>query len=185
MVGSALTVARLFMNKSTLSIGWTVLLLTLAVWLTSVQARVIDKDPLGFFGIQWGQSLADRSEFRQVDSDHAVDAYTLKESEPAVGGVPVESITFLTFSNRFAKATIHYRGKETHRLLLNYLEAEFGEIQLNPGAMMRGLNQQYTWRGPETEITVTYRGLVERGFLAFESRVLASEFMNATQDQSF
>ena len=162
-----------------------VLLLTLACCLGPVQARVIENDPLGFYGIQWGQSLADRSEFLKIDSDNLVDAYALKETDPEVGGVPVDSIKFLTLSDRFAKVTIHYRGKDIHRSLLNYLESEFGEIELNHGAMMRGLNQQYTWRGPETEITVTYRGLVERGFLAIESRILAPEIMNAIQDQTF
>ena len=169
----------------TRSICCSLLLLSIAAWFIPVHARVIEKDPLGFFGIPWGQSLADRSEFLKIDSDNVVDAYTLKGSHPEVGGVPVESIKFLTLSNRFAKATIHYRGKDIHRSLLNYLESEFGAIELNPGAMMRGLNQQYTWRGPETEITVTYRGLVERGFMAVESRILAPDFMNATQDQSF
>ena len=162
-----------------------VFLLIIEGWLLPVHARVIENDPLGFYGIEWGQSLADRSEFQQIDSDNVVDAYTLKEPHPEVGGVPVESIKFLTFSNRFAKVTIHYKGKDIHRSLLNYLESEFGEIELNPGAMMRGLNQQYTWRGPETEITVTYQGLVERGFMAVESRILAPEIMNATQDQSY
>ena len=163
----------------------TALLLSPGFYLATGIARVIEKDPLGFYGIPWGQSLANRSEFVRIDSDSHIDRYTLKESSPEIGGVQVESIKFLTYDNRFAQVTVHYRGSDTHHSLLNYLESEYGEIHLNPGSMMRGLNQQYTWRGPETEITVTYRGLVERGFLAVESRILAPRLMDSISDNSF
>ena len=148
-------------------------------------ARVIENDPQGFYGIPWGQPLADRSEFVRIESEEHVDAYILKEAPPQLAGIQVESIKFRTHDNQFAQVTIHYRGKETHHSLLTYLESEYGAIQLKPGSMMRGLNQQYTWRGSETEISMTYRGLVERGFLAAESRVLAPRFMDGISDHSY
>ena len=158
------------------------------VWLflpLSSFGRVMEKDPLGFYGIQWGQSLGDRTEFVRIEREEHVDTYALKTSKPEVGGIRVDSIKFLTHDNRLAQVTIHYRGEKTHQMLLNYLESEYGEIHLNPGAMMRGLNQQYTWRGPETEITVTYRGLGERGFMVVASRVLAPRFLDSVSDHSF
>ncbi|UCE63914.1 MAG: hypothetical protein JSU59_01790 [Nitrospirota bacterium] len=148
-------------------------------------AREMEKDPLGFFGIPWGQSLGNRAEFIQIETEEHVDTYALKIPNPQIGGIQVESIKFLTHDNRLAQVTIHYRGETTHRSLLKYLESEYGEIHLNPGSMMRGLNQQYTWRGPETEITVTYRGFVERGFMVAASRVLAPRFLDSVSDHSF
>ena len=148
-------------------------------------ARVMEKDPLGFFGIQWGESLGERAEFIRIEREEHVDTYALINPNPQIGGIRVESIKFLTHDNRLAQVSIHYQGENTHRSLLKYLESEYGEIHLSPGAMMRGLNQQYTWRGPETEITVTYRGLVERGFMVVASRVLAPRFLDSVSDHSF
>ena len=152
---------------------------------TSSLARVMEKDPLGFYGIKWGQSLGNRAEFVRLESEEHIDTYALKDPHPQIGGIPVESIKFQTYDDRLAQVTIHYRGEKTHRSILKYLESEYGEIHLNPGSMMRGLNQQYTWRGPETEITVTYRGLGERGFLAIASRVLAPRFLDSISEHSF
>jgi hypothetical protein len=148
-------------------------------------ARVMEKDPLGFYGIQWGQPLGNRAEFVRIESEKHIDTYALKEPNPEIEGIRVESIKFLTHDDRLAQVTIHYRGAKTHQSLLKYLESEYGEINLNPGSMMRGLNQQYTWRGPETEITVTYRGLGERGFMVVQSRVLAPRFLDSVPDHSF
>ena len=169
--------------------SWTCVLFIISVflWLLPISslARVMEKDPLGFFGILWGQSLGNRAEFIQIETAEHIDTYALKNPNPRIGGIRVESMKFLTHDNRLAQVTIHYRGEKTHRSLLKYLESEYGEIQLNPGSMMRGLNQQYTWRGPETEITVTYRGLVERGFMVAASRVLAPRFLDSISDHSF
>lgn len=148
-------------------------------------ARTIEKDPLGFYGIQWGQPLANRGEFVRIESEEHVDTYTLRKPNPEIGGIRVESMKFYTHDGRLAQVTIRYRGEKTHQSLLNYLESEFGEIHLNPGSMMRGLNQQYTWRGPETEINLTYRGLFERGFMAIASRVLAPRFLDTISGHSF
>ena len=148
-------------------------------------AREMENDPLGFFGIQWGQSLGNRVEFIRIETEDHVDTYALKNPNPHIGGIQVESIKFLTHDNRLAQVMIHYRGEKTHHSLLKYLESEYGEIHLNPGSMMRGLNQQYTWRGPETEISVTYRGLGERGFMVAASRVLAPRFLDSVSDHSF
>ena len=148
-------------------------------------ARVIEKDPRGFYGISWGQSLSGHPNFVRIESEANIDRYSLKEPNPEIGGIPVESIKFLTFDDQFAQVTIHYRGEKTHNSLLDYLESQYGEIDLNPGSMMRGLNQQYTWRGPETEITLTYRGLGQRGFMAVESREMAPKFMESISEHSF
>ena len=50
--------------------------------------------------------------------------------------------------------------------------------------MIRGLNQEYTWRGHTIHISVTYRGLQEQGFLFIENRTLAPDFLDALTEHS-
>jgi hypothetical protein len=57
-------------------------------------------------------------------------------------------------------------------------------IERLPGQMMRGLNQQYTWRGPETEISLTYEANRDRGFVFIESRNLAPRFQDRIADSA-
>ena len=148
-------------------------------------SRVIDNDPLGFHGIQWGNPIANRSEFIRIESGEHINEYALKDTPPQIGGIAVRSMKFMTIDDQFAQVTIHYEGEVTHQSIIDYLESQYGTIDLMPGAMMRGLNQQYSWRGSETEISLTYRGLGERGFLTLQSRVLAPEFMNSISGHSF
>lgn len=148
-------------------------------------ASVIQNDPQGFQGIPWGSSIADRSDFVLIESEERFKAYTLKQRPWDFGGITVDSMKFMTIDGHLARVTIRYRGEQTHKMILDYLEAEFGRVDLLPGSMMRGLNQQYTWRGNETEINMTYRGLGERGFLTVDSRVLAPGFLDQFSDHSF
>ncbi len=158
------------------------LLFGLASW--SI-AGTINNDPQGFYGIQWGHSLITRQEFIQIDVENKIASYRLKKSEPDAWGIPVKSIKFLTLNNQFAQALIYYQGEETHRSLLDHLESTYGKNKLSPGSMMRGLNQQYSWRGQLTEILMTYRGLTARGFISVQSRILAAGLLNEVSDQLF
>jgi hypothetical protein len=84
--------------------------------------------------------------------------------------------------DQFARVTIRYRGEATHKHVLNYLERTYGEVDRIPGQMTRGLNQQYNWRGPESEINLTYEGNSERGYIFIESRTLAPRFNDGLTD---
>jgi hypothetical protein len=97
----------------------------------------------------------------------------------------MESVKLYGLDDQYARALFRYKGASTHKSLLKYLEGRFGKSGPSHGGMMRGLNQQYTWRGPETEITITYHGFRERGFLTAESRVLAPKFLDVHGDHSF
>ena len=97
----------------------------------------------------------------------------------------MESVKLYGLKNQYARALFRYQGASTHKSLLQYLETRFGKIDRSYGTMMRGLNQQYTWRGPETEITITYHGFRERGVLTAESRVLAPLLLDLYEDHSF
>ena len=96
----------------------------------------------------------------------------------------MESVKLYVLERKYARALFHYQGTSTHKLLLQFLETRFGKIKRSYGGMMRGLNQQYTWRGPETEISITYHGFRERGLLIAESRVLAPLLLDLYEEQS-
>ena len=148
-------------------------------------AGTIINDPMGFNGIEWGSSLLNHPQFIQIDSENDVAFYRLKKTELSAWGVPVESMKFLTLKDKFAQVLIHYRGEAIHRSILNHLESSYGKNKLSPGSMMRGLNQQYSWRGSITEISITYRELTQRGFITIQSQILAAGLMNAVSDQLF
>jgi len=153
---------------------------------TASQAgTVIHKDPKGFLGIPWGVPLKDRTELTEIDSVNIVQIFALKDGEPEVAGIPMESMKLYTFEGKYARAVFHYQGDRTHESLIVFLEDQFGKIDVAQGGMLRGLNQQYTWRGPETEITLNYHGFRKRGFLSAESRVLAPLFFHAFPDQAY
>ena len=152
---------------------------------SAIAGTRIEADPKGFLGIPWGESLKDRKEFTQIDSIDIVKVFALKEGSPELSGIPMESMKLYTFEGKYARATFHYRGDHIHESLMAYLEHDFGKTDVAQGGMARGLNQQYTWRGTETEITLTYHGYRERGFLSVESRVLAPLFFHAFPDQAY
>ncbi|MBM3275488.1 MAG: hypothetical protein FJZ00_10060, partial [Candidatus Sericytochromatia bacterium] len=58
------------------------------------------------------------------------------------------------------------------------LQRWFGTLDLTPGQLAAGAQpqQQFTWRGDDTEINLTYDVKREQGVLYVESRALASWF---------
>lgn len=152
---------------------------------TAMSGTPIEQDPNGFFGIQWGNPLANRNDLKEIDVSNTLHVYTLKHGEPHVEGILMESVKLYGVKDQYARALFSYKGAATHKSLLQHLESRFGKSGPSHGGMMRGLNQQYTWRGPETEITITYHGFRERGFLSAESRVLAPRFLDVHGDHSF
>ena len=139
-------------------------------------------DPNGFQNMTWGVALATRPDLEITRPGPHVNEYQLRGSPPSYGGVPVERLRFLSVDEQFARVTIHYQGDDRHKQILAYLEQQFGPLERVPGQMMRGLNQQYTWRGTDTEITVTYHANTERGFVFIDSRTLAPRFNDHIAD---
>lgn len=145
----------------------------------------IEQDPKGFFGSLWGRSLESRSDLKKIDSIDTMHIYTVKIGPPLIDGIVMESVKLYAIEEKYARALFRYQGESSHKSLLHYLETQFGKALKPQGSMMRGLSQQYTWRGPETQITLTYHGFRERGFLAAESRIYAPLFLDAFMDHSF
>jgi len=160
-------------------LAWTVLVL---FGVLPAGAVPIIQDPNGFHGIPWGASLADLPQLTLAEPGEQVKGYEFKDGPPMLGEAKVESLRLSSVGEKFARVTIRYQGQATHEIILNYLQSEYGPLDRTPGSMARGLNQQFTWRGSDTEINLTYEARGERGFVFFESRVLAPRLQDVLTD---
>lgn len=141
-------------------------------------------DPNGFQSLVWGVALSTRPDLEVTRAGTHINEYQLKEGTPSYAGISVERVRFLSVDQQFARVTVHYQGEDRHKQIINYLERQFGSLDRVPGQMMRGLNQQYTWRGNDTEINVTYHANTERGFVFIDSRTLAPLFNDHITDSA-
>jgi len=142
-------------------------------------------DPKGFNGIPWGSELDGRPEMALVNTARRIKEYDVKNGPPQLGEVKVEMMRFSTVEGKFARVTIRYRGKDVHDRVLAYLQARYGPLDRTPGQTMRGFNQQYNWRGADTEVNMTYEGQGERGFLFIESTALAARFNDTLPEHAY
>lgn len=159
-----------------------VLSMFLAAFVESASAITMANDPQGFRQIPWGAALTDIPELIVIRTNSHTTDYEFRDRAALYGDIPVESVQLSTVDAQFARVTVRYHGAQTHSQLLRFLEGSYGVIERLPGQMMRGLNQQYTWRGPETEISLTYEANRDRGFIFIESRNLAPRFQDRLSD---
>jgi hypothetical protein len=138
----------------------------------------------GFQGIPWGSTLAEFPQLVLIEPDGRVDIYGYKEGSPRFANGPVEAIKLYAIDAQFARVMIRYRTEETHNRIKQALESAYGQLQHNRGSMIRGLNQEYSWRLEETEISLSYRELGERGLLTIQSRILAPRFLDLLSDHT-
>ena len=110
--------------------------------------------------------------------------YRRKTDQLTFAGAEMTSILFVSIDDQFARVTIRYQGDQVHKQVLTFLESQFGSLQRVPGQMTRGLNQQYNWRGSDTEINLTYQAGTERGYIFFDSRTLAPRFNDDITDSA-
>jgi hypothetical protein len=141
-------------------------------------------DPNGFQSLTWGTTLTTRPDLEVATAGPHVNEFQLKDGPPSYAGIPVESLRLLSVDDQFARVTIRYHGDDRHKQILAYLEQQFGSLERIPGQMLRGLNQQYTWRGSDTEINLTYHANTERGYLFIDSRTLAPRFNDRITDSA-
>src|SRR6476659_1373508 len=87
-----------------------------------------------------------------MDSGDRIKRYERKDTAPALGDFTVDALHFFTIDGKFARVSVRYHSKSVHDQVLKYLQAQFGPIDRTPGQMARGLNQQFNWRGEDTEI---------------------------------
>lgn len=151
---------------------------------TQATAVSMLNDPKGFRDIAWGLSLTTRPELELTREGPHIQEYEFRDTPHTFAGIAVESVRLSTVDEQFARVTVRYKGEATHKHIMSYLEKQFGLIERIPGQMMRGLNQQYNWRGVETEVNVTYQGATERGYIFLDSRTLAPRFNDHITDSS-
>jgi hypothetical protein len=154
----------------------------LPVSFSPASAGSMVNDPKGFHNIVWGAELNTRTDLELTRQGPNVIEYQFKNTPPSFANIPVESLRLSTVDNQFARVTIRYRGEDTHKKILAYLESEFGRTERLPGQMLRGLNQQYNWRGSESEVNLTYQASTERGYIFLDSRTLAPRFNDLLAD---
>ena len=152
---------------------------------SSTHAGAMVNDPKGFNNIPWGTSLDTRPELTPANSAPHLKEYDLKNGPLQLGEAKVDMMRLTTFDGKFARVTIRYRGKNVHTQVLTYLQAQYGPIDRTPGQTMRGFNQQYNWRGTDTEVNMTYEGQGERGFLFIESTELAPRFSDLLAEHGY
>ena len=133
-------------------------------------------DPKGFQGIPWGTALVNLPDLTLVESAARIKQFDLKQSPPRLGEIPVESLRLVSIDGKFARVVVRYQGMTTHQSILKYLQAQFGPLDLTPGQIAKGLLQQFTWFGPESEVNLTYDVRRDRGLIFLESRALAMKF---------
>ena len=133
-------------------------------------------DPGGFLNFPWGSSLEGKADLLPPEGGGRVKEYDLQRTPLRLGDVPVSSIRLVTIGGKFARAVVRYQGDDTHRALVAALQRWFGALDLTPGQLAAGEEQSLNWRGPDTEISLTYNVGRERGVLFVESRALAGQF---------
>jgi len=144
----------------------------------------ISSDPEGFEGLKWGIPLHTLSHLTLVDPDGRIQAYQFKENSLRFADTEVETFRLLTIDHKFARVMIRYHGESTHHAIMKYLTSQYGPVIRRPGSMVRGLNQENTWRGKATEANLNYREHGERGFLMIQSQVLAPRFLDLSSSHS-
>jgi hypothetical protein len=159
--------------------GIAVLILLCCAELLTVQAASavnMVNDPKGFQNIPWGTTLTNLPDVTLVESAARIKQFDLKQSPPRLGDIPVESLRLVSIDAKFARVVVRYQGLATHQSILKYLQAQFGPLDLTPGQIARGLLQQFTWSGPESDVNLTYDVHRDRGFIFIENRALAQKF---------
>lgn len=159
-----------------------VLILAIVIVDGSVWAVPMTNDPKGFHDIPWGTSLSSRRDLEPMQVDPHIAEYLRKAEPPAFAGTEMTSVLYVSVDDQFARVVIRYQGDHVHRQVLAFLESRFGRLERVPGQMARGLTQQYNWRGPDTEINLTYQAGTERGYIFFDSRTLAPRFHDYITD---
>ncbi|MDF0652295.1 MAG: hypothetical protein CV081_02500 [Nitrospira sp. LK265] len=165
------------------SLAWPLgLIVAIVIGAGSVWAVPMINDPNGFHDISWGTSLSARQDLEPIQADPHIVEYLRKTEPLAFAGAEMTRILYLSVDDQFARVIIRYQGGPIHRQVLSFLENCFGRLEHIPGEMARGLTQQYNWRGPDTEINLTYQAGTERGYIFIDSRSLAPRFNDYITD---
>lgn len=161
-----------------------IVLIGTIIWVAPVWAVPMVNDPRGFGDIDWNTSLTSRQDLEVSRAGSPITEYQRRRDPSGFAGAEMTSIRYLAVDDQFARVTIRYQGEQVHKQVLKFLESQFGPLEHIPGQMTRGLTQQYNWRGPDTEINLTYQAGTERGYIFIDSRTLAPRFNDNLTDSA-
>lgn len=161
-----------------------VLMIAVVIGAHSAWAVPMINDPKGFHDIPWGTPLSSRQDMETIRVGPHIIEYLFKREPASFAGTEMTSILYVSLDDQFARVMIRYQGEPVHKHVLRFLENQFGGLERIPGQMARGLTQQYTWRGSDTEITLTYQAGTERGYIFIDSRTLAPRFNDYITDSA-
>ena len=143
-------------------------LLSFLVLLPSfVFAVPMTQDPGGFLDFPWKAPLDGQKGLGPVEDKGRIKEYPLIRKPLKIGEVPVSSIKLITLDGKFARAIVRYEGMDNHAALLAALQRWFGELDFTPGQLGAGsqAQEQFNWRGDETEINVTFDRMTDKGVM--------------------
>jgi hypothetical protein len=152
------------------------------LWPGPVPAVTMVNDPQGFGGIAWGSAFRESEEYVLAESSPRIKGYELKQGPPPLGEARIDAMRLLTIDGKFARVMVRYQGTQTHAKVLAYLEAKYGPLDRTPGQLSVGTLVLHNWRGPETEVNLTFDVKRERGVIFIESRTLMPVFQDAVSD---
>jgi hypothetical protein len=142
-------------------------------------------DPDGFDGLHWGSPLAKSPNLKLLKQVDRLSEFIANDGTPSLGEAKIDSMRFVAIDEQFARVIIQYKGQTTHRQILAYLQNLYGPLDRTPGSMMRGPNQQFDWRGENTEVNVLYEAARDRGYVFIESRLLGSKFNEGLSETAY
>ncbi|MGE3153898.1 MAG: hypothetical protein AB7G48_02800 [Nitrospiraceae bacterium] len=153
------------------------LALVASLWsFLAAQAVTMTNDPRDFEGIPWGAELKESDDLHVVDRSPRIVTYERESGPPSFGGHPVESMKFVAIDGKFSRVTIRYQSLEAHKSIVAYLESRFGLLDRTPGQIANISIQTFNWKGPETDIMLTFNPQTQQGIIFYESQSLAQRF---------
>lgn len=150
----------------------------------AVGVPIVD-DPNGFEDIPWGIILSEGDRFAKIEDAGHLQIFERQGQVPVLGTIQVDSIRFTTFEKKFGRATVRYRGKDTHEEILMYLQSKYGPLDRTPGQIAVGPVKVYVWHGFHTEVTLRFETALDRGIIFFESRTLPEKLADETAVTAF
>lgn len=159
----------------------------LCLLLASSQAAAVPilDDPNGFEDMPWGTTISETGPFVKIEDAGRLQTFEKKDTPPALGTTPVDSLRFTTFQSKFGRVTVRYSGKAAHEGIMTYLQGKYGPLDRTPGQIAVGPVKVYAWHGFDTEVTLRYETKFERGIIFFESRTLREKLSEGSSGTVF
>jgi hypothetical protein len=159
-----------------------VILLGISFSVAPARALLIENEPSGFRGNQWGASPADCVPLRFVsnlgvtDAGQQVDVYDRSPVGISLNGAALTRIRYRFLDNKLESVQLSYEGRANRDRLLQLMEERYG--RLTPGE--RKSVTRAEWDGFETTVVLSFNPDSGVGSLWFLSTMLNREYTHYT-----